>query len=75
MKISVIIAVGAQASGNRGHVELAWTCGDRDPRPCDFREWVHNNWWASAVESFNFATNNWEKFTNTVKSVGRAHHF
>ena len=51
-----------------------WTCGNRDPLPCDFDEWVENNWWASAVESLNFASKNWEEFTNAVKSVSRTEH-
>ena len=70
MKISVIIVAGAQACGNRGHVER--TCGNR---VCDFEEWVENNLWASTVESFNFASKNWEEFTNVVKSVSRTDHF
>ena len=65
MKISVIFVAGAQA----------FTCGDRDPQPCDFGEWIENNWWASAVESFNFASNNWKEFTSAVKSVSRADNF
>ena len=48
-----------------------WTCGNRDPQPCDFAEWVVNNWWASHAESFNFASKNWEEYTNAVKSVCR----
>ena len=65
MKLSVIFVAGAQA----------FTCGDRDPQPFDLIELLENNWWASTVESFNFASNNWEEFTNTVKSVGRTVHF
>ena len=52
-----------------------WTCGNRDPLPCDFDEWVLTNWWASFVESFNFASENWEEFTYAVKSVSRTDHF
>ena len=64
MKISIIFVAGAQA----------FTCGDRDLQPCDFGEWIENNWWASAVESFNFASNNWKEFTDRVKLVSRADH-
>ena len=80
MKIYVIIVAGAQACGNHGcgnfphenfpHVER--TCGNQ---PCDFEEWLEKNWWASAVESFNFASKNWEEFTCLVKSVSRTDHF
>ena len=62
MKISVIFVAGAHA----------FTCGDRDPHPCEMGEWLEENWWASAVERFNFASNNWEEFTNAVKQVSRA---
>ena len=65
MRISLILVVGAQA----------YTCGDRDPHPCNFGEFLQNNWWASAVESFNFASNNWKEFTNTVRSVSWADNF
>ena len=70
MKFSVIIVAGAQACGNRGHVER--TCGNR---VCDFEEWLENNWWESAVESFIFVSKNWEEFANVVKSVSRTDHF
>ena len=65
MKISVILVAGAQA----------FTCGDRNSRPCEFDEWVENNWWSSAVETFDFASNNREHFTHAVKSVSRADRF
>ena len=44
-----------QASAERDVVAGTqnWTCENRDPQPCDFGEWVVNNWWTSAVESFN----------------------
>ena len=65
MKLSVIFVAGAQA----------FTCGDRDPQPFDLIELLENNWWASTVESFNFASNNWKEFTDAVISVNRADHF
>ena len=34
---------------------------NRDPQPCDFRRWWKDKWWSSASETFNFASNNWEK--------------
>ena len=52
-----------------------WTCGNRDPHPCDFYDWLDNNLWASFVESFDFASKNWEEFTKTIKSVSRKYHF
>merc|ERR1712134_41763 len=58
MKISVIFVAGAQGCGVR----------DWNPKSCDFGEWIEKNLWESAVESFNFASENWEEFTNTVKS-------
>ena len=64
MKNSVILVAGAQA----------YTCGDRG-FTCDLRDWVENNWWASAVENFNFIANNREQFEDAVKSVSRADHF
>ena len=42
-------------------VARTWTCGNWDPQPCDFRRWWKDNWWSSASETFNFASNNWEK--------------
>ena len=65
-----------QASAERDVVAGTqnWTCGNRDPQPCDFGEWVVNNWWTSAVESFNFASRNWEEFTNSIESVSRTDH-
>ena len=76
MKISVIIVAGAQAGVNRGHVEIEPRCGvPRDPQSCDFGEWLMKYWWKSAVENFNFASNNWEEFTNYVKSVSRTDRF
>ena len=69
MKISFILVAGAQGCGN------LVTCRDWNPQSCDYEEWVENNLWASAVESFNFASNNWEEFTNAVKSVSRIGHF
>ena len=50
MKIFVILAAVAQA----------WTCGDWDPQSCNFAEWLGDNWPASANESFNFVSNNWD---------------
>ena len=68
MKISVIFVAGAHA----------FTCGDPVPHPCEFDDWINeiafhpDNWWASSVERFNFASNNWKKFTDTVKQVSWA---
>ena len=62
MKISTILVAGAQA----------WTCGNPDPQPCDFRRWWKENWWSSASETFNFASNNWEKFADSIESVNQA---
>ena len=55
----------------------AWTCGNRDPCPCpcDFIDWFSENLWASYVESFNFASKNWEEFTDAVESVSQKYHF
>ena len=66
-----------QGSAERDVVAGAqtWTCGNGDPQPCDFDEWIENNLWTSAVESFNFASKNWEEFTNTAQSVSRTDHF
>ena len=85
MKIYVIIVAGAQACGNHGHVEtyhMETTCGNHGyvertcgTQQCDFGEWLANNWWASAVETFNCASKNWEEFTHFVKSVSRTDHF
>ena len=63
-------AVGDFVAGSQN-----WTCGNRDPQPCDFDEWMENNLWTSAVESFNFASKNWEEFTDAVKSVSRTDNF
>ena len=32
-------------------------------------QWMVDNWWTTAVETFNFATNEWEKFQAAVDSV------
>ena len=67
MKISVILVAGAQA----------FTCG-YDPswtRPCKLDEWFNENWWASAVETFNSASDNWEQFADVVQSVSQADYF
>ena len=69
MKISIILAAGAQGCGN------LVTCRDWNPPSCEYEEWIEKNLWESAVESFNFASNNWEEFTNAVKSVSRTDHF
>ena len=37
--------------------------------PGDIADWVLDNWWASAVETFDFASNNRDYFINIVKSV------
>ena len=56
MKISVILIAGSQA----------FTCGYG---PCKLDEWINENWWASAVETFNSASDNWEQFADVVQSV------
>ena len=76
MKISAIIVAGAQACLNQESLAMSHgPCGDRNPQSCDFEEWLEKNLWESAVESFNFASNNWEEFTNQAKSVSRTNHF
>lgn len=62
MKISVILVAGAQA----------FTCGYG---PCKLDEWINENWWASAVETFNSASDNWEQFADVVQSVSQADYF
>jgi len=57
MKISAILVAGAQA----------WRCGNRG----DFGKMLREDSWQSVVETLNFASNNWEKFTNVTKSVSR----
>ena len=49
----------------------AFKCRNWDSRSCDFNEWWNVKWWESAVETFDFASNNWEEFIDAVKSVGR----
>ena len=44
-------------------------------QPCDFFKWFDDNFWESIKETFNFASNNWEEFTNSVKLVSRTDHF
>ena len=62
MKISVILVAGAQA----------FPCGYG---PCKLDEWFNRNWWASAVETFNSASDNWEQFADVVQSVSQADYF
>ena len=62
MKISVILVAGAQA----------FACGYG---PCKLDEWFNRNWWASAVETFNSASDNWEQFADVVQSVSQADYF
>jgi len=52
----------------------AWTCGNRDPQPCDFIDWFWENLWVSYVETFNFASKNWEEFTDAVESYNVTYH-
>ena len=54
-----------------GYLFSFGTCGDRDPHPCNLRDWVENNWWASADETFNLIANNREQFFIAIKSKGR----
>ena len=61
MKIFVILAAGAQA----------WTCGDWDPQPCDVEKWLEDNLPATANESFEFISNNWDQFVHAIPSVNR----
>lgn len=32
-------------------------------------QWMVDNWWASAVEVFNFASQNWDQYIAAVDSV------
>ena len=64
MKILVILVAGAQA----------FTCANQG-LTSGLRNLVENNWWESAVETFNFIANNREQFVNTVKSVNQVDHF
>merc|ERR1712137_1120457 len=35
-------------------------------------QWMVDNWWATAVETFNFASTNWEKFSAAVDGVDQS---
>merc|ERR1719259_462912 len=61
MKVAVILVAGAQAF-TCGY-DTSWT------RPCKLDEWINENWWASAVETFNSASDNWEQFADVVQST------
>ena len=37
--------------------------------PSSMHQWMVDNWWATAVETFNFASTNWEKFSAAVDGV------
>ena len=37
--------------------------------PSSMHQWMVDNWWAIAVETFNFASNNWEQFSAAVDGV------
>ena len=37
--------------------------------PSNMHQWMVDNWWAIAVETFNFASNNWEQFSAAVDGV------
>ena len=34
-------------------------------------QWMIDNWWATAVETFNFASNNWAQFSAAVDGVSK----
>merc|ERR1711962_501881 len=40
--------------------------------PNSIHQWMVDNWWASAVETFNFASNNWDQFQGAVDSVDQS---
>merc|ERR1711962_660303 len=40
--------------------------------PSSIHQWMVDNWWASAVETFNFASNNWDQFQGAVDSVDQS---
>ena len=33
------------------------------------QQWLVDDWWTIAVETFNLATNNWAKYTSAVDKV------
>merc|ERR1712168_1459146 len=35
-------------------------------------QWMIDNWWATAVETFNFASNNWAQFSAAVDGVDQS---
>ena len=37
--------------------------------PSSMHQWMVDNWWTTAVETFNFASTNWEKFSAAVDGV------
>ena len=37
--------------------------------PSSMHQWMVDNWWATAVETFNFASTNWENFSAAVDGV------
>ena len=65
MKLSAIFIVVIQAApGSSGELSR-------------FNEWASSrvdkfvaDWWARAVETFDFASDNWEQFSVTVHEVG-----
>jgi len=74
IKIPVTLVAGAQA----------WTCcwdlqPCSDPSPCEFNEWISENWWESTVETFNVASRStlpiWEQFYDPIESVSWVDHF
>ena len=39
--------------------------------PSSMHRWIVDNWWATAEETFNYATPNWEKFCAAVDRVSK----
>ena len=37
--------------------------------PKSTQQWLVDNWWTIAVETFNFASNDWAKFSGAVDAV------
>lgn len=39
--------------------------------PSSMHQWMVDNWWTTAVETFNFASSNWEQFAAAVDGVSK----
>ena len=39
--------------------------------PSSMHQWIVDNWWATAVETFNYASADWEKFCAAVDRVSK----